>query len=125
MRIEDIDARLEWMLDRKRNWRDQRGNNMQDQFTIEIRVDFEDKGKIEEVQKLVCSMARTLVANVQLLGPACKPDCVIYSDNFMSPPEKLDLYADLIGKGNQELAAIAEKTGEEVVSAEMLAAMKG
>ena len=101
---------------------------MQDQITIELRVDFADKEKIPELTKIACSMARTLVANVQLLGPTCKPECVVFTDNFMSPPQKVDIYADLIGKGKEELAAAAPATvtvAEDQVSSELLAAMRG
>ena len=64
-------------------------------------------------------MARTLAANIQLLDPVCKPECVVYTDNFMSPPEKINIYQDLIGKGDQELQ---ESAG---ISSELLAAVTG
>lgn len=65
-----------------------------------------------------------------LLGPTCKPECVIFTDNFMSASQKLDIYSDLIGKGQKELAAAAAGvtgavTTETEVSSEMLDAMKG
>lgn len=113
MTLEQINALIDWKLDRKEN-------KMQDQITIEIRVDFLDKAKIQEVIKIMCSMARTAVANINLLGPQCKPECVIFTDNFMSAPEKIDLYADLIGKGQEELNEIAGGA-----SVEMLEALKG
>lgn len=130
MELEQVYQLLDWKLDRyisaKREAME--GTKMQDQITIELRVDFADKGKIPELTKIACSMARTLVANVQLLGPTCKPECVVFTDNFMSPPEKVDIYADLIGKGKEELAAAATATvtvAEDQVSSELLAAMRG
>jgi hypothetical protein len=113
MTLEQINALIDWKMDRKEN-------PMQDQITIEIRVDFLDKEKIQEVIKIMCSIAQTAVANINLLGPQCKPECVIFTDNFMAPPEKIDIYANLIGKGQEELDKIAGGA-----SAEMLEALKG
>ena len=132
MDLASLDNLLDWKLDRYLARKDRAVSQqevvIQDQITIELRVDFADKEKIPELTKIACSMARTLVANVQLLGPTCKPECVVFTDNFMSPPEKLDIYADLIGKGKEELAAAATATvtvAEDQVSSELLAAMRG
>lgn len=127
--LAQLNQLLDWKLDRYLSAKAEatKGTKMQDQITIELRVDFADKDMIPELVKIACSMARTLVANVQLLGPTCQPECVVFTDNFMSPPEKVDLYADLIGKGREELtaAATAAVTGEDQVSGELLDAMKG
>ena len=132
MDLASLDNLLDWKLDRYLARKDralaQQEAAIQDQITIELRVDFADKGKIPELTKIACSMARTLVANVQLLGPTCKPECVVFTDNFMSPPEQVNIYADLIGKGKEELAAAATATvtvAEDQVSSELLAAMRG
>lgn len=141
MDILTMDNLIEWKLFKWKAAKEARakGEKMQDQITIELRVDFADANKLPELQKIACSMARTLVANVQLLGPVCKPECVVFTDNFMSPPEKIDIYADLIGKGKEELAAVAARdaiydpkntaavTSEPVeeISQELLDAMKG
>ena len=138
MNLEQIDALLAWKLDKRiaAAAAAKKGIKMQDQITIELRVDFADKDKIPELVKIACSMARTLVANVQLLGPTCKPECVVFTDNFMSGAEKVDIYADLIGAGKEQLAAVkardlvfsgaatAPVTGEDTVSSELLNAMK-
>jgi len=139
--LSQLDALIDWKLDdyvKRRNTAKAKQENgiMQDQITIELRVDFADKDKIPELTKIACSMARTLVANVQLLGPTCKPECVVFTDNFMSAPQQVDIYADLIGKGKDELSAIEAKdavfsgaatatvTGEDQVSDELLAALR-
>jgi len=116
--IAGLNNLIEWKIYRWAEHRDKakEGTEMQDQITIECRMDFKDKDKIPEVIKLACSMARTLAANIQLLDPVCKPECVVYTDNFMSPPEKINIYQDLIGKGDQELQ---ESAG---ISSELLAA---
>ena len=125
---EDINRLIEWKLARAK-----KGNKMQEQWTIELRADFADKEKIPEITKIFCAAARHMMANVMLLGPSCKPECVIFTDNFMSAPDKIDIYSDLIAKGQAELKAIADGgvTGngnnEEAStepSSELLAAMK-
>ena len=136
MTLEDVDALLEWKVHgyiAARNAVDE-GMKMQDQITIELRVDFADKEKIPELIKIACAAARHMLANVQLLGPACQPECVVFTDNFMSPPVKISNYSDLVGTGRKELEALAGSgvsgavtdpvTGEEGVSSELLAAMK-
>ncbi len=119
MNLPDRDALIAWKITRWAYLRDlaMKGIQMQDQITIECRCDFKDKDKILEVIKLACSMARTLAANIQLLDPVCKPECVVYTDNFMSPPEKINIYQDLIGKGDAELQECAG------ISSELLSAV--
>lgn len=129
MSIEDIDALLNWKLDGYAASKAavKEGKSMQTMITIECKVDFTDKDKIPELTKIACSMARTLVANVQLLGPTTKPECVVFNDDFMSGPGKVDIYADLIGQGKDQMAAVGKATAavtdEEALSDELLAAM--
>ena len=96
---------------------------MQNMITIECKVDFADKDKIPELTKIACSMARTLIANVSLLGPVTKPECVVFNDDFMRGPEKINIYADLIGQGQAATGDTATVT-EEAPSDELLAAVK-
>ncbi len=129
MSLEDIDALLDWKLNKyvEAKAAAKEGTKMQTMITIECKVDFADKDKIPELTKIACSMARTLVANVQLLGPTTKPECVVFNDDFMSGPGKVDIYADLIGQGKNQMAAVgsatAAVTDEEQPSDELLAAM--
>ena len=125
MSLEDINALLDWKLNRyvEAKAKAKEGNTMQNMITIECKVDFADKDKIPELTKIACSMARTLVANVSLLGPVTKPECVVFNDDFMSGPEKINIYADLIGQGQAAGGATATVT-EEAPSDELLAAMK-
>lgn len=140
MDLATMDDLIEWKLFKWKAAKEARakGEKMQDQITIEMRFDFADPDKLPEVRKIACSMARTLVANVQLLGPTCKPECVVFTDNFMNPAEKIDIYADLIGKGKEELAEVAARDAiydpnntatvtepAEEISQELLDAMKG
>jgi hypothetical protein len=132
MELAQLDSLLNWKLDRylAACHMAKEGTKMQDQITIEMRVDFADKDKIPELVNIACSMARTLVANVQLLGPACTPECVVYTDNFMSPAQKINIYDNLIAKGNEELdkvtgASATAAVSDVGVSDELLAAMKG
>lgn len=132
MNMDGLDALIEWKLDgyMARKQRAKEGK-VQEQWTIEIRADFQDKDKIPQITEIVCAAARHLVANVVLLGPTCKPECVIFTDNFMSASQKIDIYSDLIGKGQKELAAagitgaVTTETEADKVSDELLAALKG
>lgn len=124
MTLEQLDELLSWQLENRKIAR----SKMQDQITIELRVDFKDKDKIPELIKVACAVARHLVANVMLLGPTCKPDCVVFTDNFMSPPEKIDIYQDLIAKGQSEFRTIADNQPQDdndTPSDEMLRALRG
>lgn len=136
--LDGLNSLIEWKLDRyaERVDRAKKGDTMQDQITIELRVDFADKDKVPELIKIACAGARHLVANVMLLGPVCKPECVIFTDNFMSAPQKIDIYSDLIARGEVQLKAIANSGVSGAVtdtvsadndqpSSELLAAMKG
>ena len=125
MSLEEINALLDWKLNKyaEAKAKAKEGNTMQNIITIECKMDFADKDKIPELTKIACSMARTLVANVSLLGPVTKPECVVFNDDFMSGPEKINIYADLIGQGQVTAGATAAVT-EEAPSDELLAAMK-
>ena len=124
-----VETYIDWKV---RNYKKAK-NAMQDTIIIELRVDFQDKEKIPELIKVACAAARHMVANVMLLGPTHKPDCVVITDNFMTAPGKINIYSDLIAKGHDELQAIAaagvtgvatEAVTETEVSSEMLDAMK-
>ena len=125
MSLEEINALLDWKLNKyaEAKAKAKEGNTMQNIITIECKMDFADKDKIPELTKIACSMARTLVANVSLLGPVTKPECVVFTDDFMSGPEKINIYADLIGQGQAATGDTATVT-EEAPSDELLAAMK-
>lgn len=124
MDLEQIDTLLNWKLDGYINARHmaKEGSKMQDQITIELRVDFADKEKIPELIKIACAAARHMVANVQLLQPVTKPQCVVFTDNFMSPPESIDIFGDMIGAGQAQLKAIADSGVSGAVTAEVTAA---
>ncbi len=114
--LDQINHLVEWKLykygDRKEHAQKE-PSVMQEQITIELRVDFDDPQKIEEVIKLACHMRNTLVSNVHLLGPRTSPECIVYSDNFMSPAVKVDHFKDLIGEGEKEmLEALNQMKGE-------------
>jgi hypothetical protein len=135
MNKKDLDTIISWRLDKylARKKRVLEGH-MQDQITIELRVDFADKDKIPELIKIACAAARHMVACVQVLQPVHRPECVVFTDNFMSAPEKIDIYADLIAAGQEEMKRLADSgvTGHgniasdaDAPSSELLEAIKG
>ena len=117
MTLEQMDALLKWKIDDYQAARKAaEEGHVQDRITIEIQVDFADKGKISEIIKAACGMGRNLLAQVRLLGPACEPTAVVFTDNFMAPAEKIDIFADLIEEGNKQNAELGG------ISADLLAA---
>jgi hypothetical protein len=130
MSLEDINALLKWKLEGYAASKAavKKGISMQTMITIECKVDFADKDKMPELTNLACSMATTLEANIQLLGPTTKPEIVVYNDDFMSGPIKIDRWANLIAQGKEQMAAVgtgatAVVTDEEQPSDELLSAM--
>lgn len=118
MGLDDLNALLEWKLDRA--VRNTKEGKMEDTITIEMKVDFGSKDVMPQLIGIACSMARTLKANVDLLGPVTKAQCVVFTDSHFAPPQKIDIYADLIGKGQEELNRIAARDDVYAPSAEML-----
>jgi hypothetical protein len=121
--LEDVDALIDWKLHRRME-----GTTMRQGITIELGVDFIDKEKFPELVKIACGLAVTLKANAQLLTPTCKPECMVFTDDFMAPPKKIDMYENLVEKGQQEMAAVGgdDVTGEVTtpIDADLLKALK-
>lgn len=76
---------------------------MQRQFTIEIRVDYEDAGKNDVMLKAMQMAAQHVYAQASLLADKVKPQIVVFSDDFMSETQQIALLDDTIGKGVQLL----------------------
>src|ERR1700730_10097979 len=87
---------------------------MRQGITIELGVDFIDKEKFPELIKIACALAVTLKANAQLLTPTCKPECMVFTDDFMAPPKKIDMYENLVAKGQAQITAVGGEVTAEV-----------
>ncbi len=93
---------------------------MQRQFTIELRVDYEDAGKNEAMRKALQAAARHVYATATLLKDSVKPQVAIFSDDFFTGHEEINLLSDTVQEGMDSIGG-----GEaEGVSDELLNAMK-
>ena len=92
---------------------------MQRQLTIELRADFKDQDKYEELKKLALHAARHLLASAKLLGDGQEPEAVVFSDDFFTGSKEIPLLEDALGDvlSNGDAA-------EEPVSQELLDALK-
>ena len=94
---------------------------MQRQFNIELRVDYEDAGKNEEMKKACAHAARHMFATAQLLADGVKPQISIFSDDYFQGQESIALLEDEIQKG-------IEQTGQEgtteQISSELMGAVR-
>lgn len=95
---------------------------MQRQFTIEVRVDYADNGKNEAMRTAVAQAARHVYTKASLLADGVKPTIAIFSDDFFTGHEDIALLDDKIAQGKATMAVIGEATGEDTISAELMAA---
>lgn len=93
---------------------------MQRQFSIELRVDYEDVEKNEAMRKALQAAARHVYATAMLLKDSVKPQVAIYSDDFFVGHEEIPLMEDTVQEGMNLIGG--DKQTE--VSSEMLDAFK-
>lgn len=120
-----LDKLIERKMMLKRNRLDTitRGAYMQRQFTIELRVDFADSEKLEELRKTLQQAARHAYATALLISDNPKSTQVaIFSDDFFTGHQEIALLEDTIQQG---LDAVGEESGgSDGVSSELMAAVK-
>jgi len=124
-----LERLIEWKLQSPRQLRRKgnrttaisEGKHMQRQFNIELRVDYEDAGKNEEMKKACAHAARHMFATAQLLADGVKPQISIFSDDYFQGQESIALLEDEIQKG-------IEQTGQEgtteQISSELMGAVR-
>ena len=93
------------------------------QFTVELRVDFDDKEKLELLRKIVLSDARHMLSNAGILNDKVKPTISVYGDDFFHGQIEINLFDDLIGDGKKELAKSGAAEGDTEISADLLSAL--
>lgn len=126
---EVLDRLIEWKLQSPRHLRRDgnrttaiaEGKQMQRQFNIELRVDYEDGDKNEEMKKACAHAARHMFATAQLLADGVKPQIAIFSDDFYQGVEEIKLLDDTIQQG---IDAIGQQDTTETVSSELLGAVR-
>lgn len=97
-------------------------HTMQYQFTLELRVDFEDKDKNEIMKEAVRAAAKHMYATAALLADRVKPQIAIFSDDFFNGSEAVDMLKDTVNIGKDALTAAGSEEGDTAVSDELLAA---
>lgn len=75
------------------------GAIMQRQFTIELRVDYEDADKNDTMRTACQAAARHVYATATLLADGVKPQIAIYADDFFSSQQEIALLDDTIQQG--------------------------
>lgn len=63
-------------------------------WTIDLKVDFDDKAKEEIMLKAARQAAKHLLTTAQLIADKRKPDIAIHSDDMFEGREKIELFED-------------------------------
>lgn len=97
-------------------------DTMQRQFTIELRVDYDDTGKNEAMRIAVRQAAQHVYAKANMLKDGQKPQIAAFSDDWYSGREEIEVIPDTIQSGLDSIAVDGDNEPE--VSSELLAAFK-
>lgn len=97
----------------------------QRQFTVEIRVDYHDDQKNEEMRKALLRAARNLYATASLLKDTVQPEVAIFSDDFYHGHQELKLMDDVIAQGETLVGGEHDDEPDNAPSLEMLNALRG
>ncbi len=84
---------------------------MQRVFTLELRVDFKDKEKMDLVRTLMAQAAREVYAGSALLTDHIKPQVAIFSDDFFQTHEELSLLHGSEPSGSDSVEVGGAKVG--------------
>jgi len=87
------------------------------QFTIELRVDYDDVEKNPVMREALLRAARHIYATATFLADQVKPQIVLFSDDFMVGHEEIPLLEDTLGKAIEEGGQEQEGVSEEMLKA--------
>ena len=98
----------------------------QQQFTIEIRVDYNDPEKYAAMRTACRTAAQHLYATAELISDKTKPQIAIFSDDYFEGHKDIDLLDNKIDQGIAALEAAGQDTadGNTGVSDELLDALR-
>jgi hypothetical protein len=123
-----LDQIIDWKIRSPRHLRNHtklsaitRGEHMQRQFTVELRVDYADNDKNETMRTALQHAARHVYATAVLLSDGVKPQVAVFSDDFFSGHEEIKLLEDTIQHG---IDATNMQDATDQVSGELMSAMK-
>jgi hypothetical protein len=88
---------------------------------MELRVDYADNEKNETMRNALQAAARHVYATAVLLNDGVKPQIAIFSDDFFSGHEEIQLLEDTIAKG---LGEVGQAEAQDKPSQELLDALK-
>jgi hypothetical protein len=99
-------------------------SKMQRQFTIELRVDYEDNEKNDAMRKACAAAGRHVFATASLLSDGIQPQISIYSDDYFAGHDEIKLMEDTIQQGLDATKDDAENaTSEPEISSELMRAV--
>jgi pyruvate/2-oxoglutarate dehydrogenase complex dihydrolipoamide dehydrogenase (E3) component len=121
--FDDLDRLLDWKLAGVLRQHDkQEEATIQRQFTIELRVDYADNEKNQSMRIACQQAAQHINATAVLLADGQKPQIAVFSDDFYSGREEIELITNTIQAG---LDSIGGDASESQVSDEMRNAFGG
>lgn len=99
-------------------------NKMQRQFTIELRVDYEDNEKNDAMRKACAAAGRHVFATASLLADGIQPQISIYSDDYFAGHDEIKLMEDTIQQGLDATKEDGEaQPSEGEISSELMKAV--
>lgn len=119
-----LDKLIIWNLQAP-SYRRQMGEDkaMQRQFNISLNVDYADAEKNQVMREALQQAARHIYATASLLADQVKPKIAIWSDDYFTGEDKIELLEDTISKGIAQITTPGEDTGSGV-SDELMNALK-
>ena len=91
---------------------------MQRQFTIELRVDYADNEKNQSMRLACQQAAQHIFATANLLKDGQKPQIAVFSDDFYSGREEIELISSTIQAGLESIGGEdAQPVSNELLNA--------
>lgn len=96
---------------------------MQRKFTIEIKVDFADEGKLPVFTKTVLLHTRRLLGTARMIADIPKNvKVIVFGDDFLVGQKEIELMQDLLD--DTQIEEDGTDTAEDKISPELLALAK-
>lgn len=96
---------------------------IQRQFTIELRVDYEDNEKNDAMRKACAAAGRHVFATASLLADGIQPQISIYSDDYFAGHDEIKLMEDTIQQGLDATKGESEESASGEISSELMRAV--
>lgn len=113
---DELTGRINWRLSDPR-YSDIRSEQMQRQFSIELRVEYMDEGKYVELKRMLQAAAVQLYASAALIADGQTPTIAIAGTDFFHGYEEIKLLENTIAKGKESIGGGAEEISQELMDA--------